>query len=313
MAEASAIGQTANEILSSQGFVGTIHSVFENAFNIITPVGKVVGVITKNKRNPISVTVLSPQVDFLTQVKEGMEVIKREDYLIIPKARLVISLKNAELWVLPKQISGSFCSKNDLKSNLEKVISVYLVKGKHFGLGQLIPHVLDGFQHVNVKNLNMFARIAFPRILALNKSIMQEDLDKVVKASTSLIGLGPGLTPSADDMLTGLMSSMWLSTDYFKIELERVKNINACILSSAEGRTNLLSQKQLEHASKGEVSEEIFKLIRAILLSEEDLVAKTETVLEIGYTSGADTLLGVCLGLQLSMHLAEARTHRNCQ
>ena len=100
---------------------------------------------------------------------------------MVPKAGLVISLENTDLWAPPNQIIGSFCGENDLKSNLEKAISVSLIKGNCYGLGQLLPHVLDNFQHVDVENLSVVARVAFPRILALTESIALKDFGGIAK------------------------------------------------------------------------------------------------------------------------------------
>ncbi len=79
--------------------------------------------------------------------------------------------------------------------------------------------------------------------------------------------------------------------------------MNERILTQIDGRTNLLSQKQMEQASEGKVSEPIYDFIEALLLSHDDYLDKFSRLLRIGGTSGEDLTLGILIGLNCMLCL----------
>jgi hypothetical protein len=113
------------------------------------------------------------------------------------------------------------------------------------------------------------------------------------EALDATIGLGPGLTPSGDDALVGLLTLLSHSEHGAPV-LHRLR-------SSIEQRlcaTTHYSARLLQLAGLGETHEGILRVLCAAN-DPDALPAAVERLLTFGATSGADTVIGVVAGAQL--------------
>jgi hypothetical protein len=105
------------------------------------------------------------------------------------------------------------------------------------------------------------------------------------------LGRGPGLTPSGDDLLLGMIAALWCAGSIsgagavaLRDELESV----------ARQRTTRVSVEYLHHACAGRVIGSLRDLL--VALDEEDatgIAGGVDRLRRFGHTSGADCLLGV--------------------
>jgi Protein of unknown function (DUF2877) len=117
--------------------------------------------------------------------------------------------------------------------------------------------------------------------------------DDVGMAATLLLGLGPGLTPSGDDVLggvmlaltaidqTGLRDQLW---DALRPELEML--------------TNEISAMHLAVAADGLGGEVCHAALNALLTG---VLPDLEAIHAIGHTSGWDTLAGMVITLRAAV------------
>jgi hypothetical protein len=110
----------------------------------------------------------------------------------------------------------------------------------------------------------------------------------------SLIGLGPGLTPSGDDFLGGAMiAAHALNRPEVAVRLHRN------IAPTAERATNSISRAHLDAAAKGAGGARLHAALNSILAGDPDrLPACVEAVGRIGHTSGWDALAGAAMALR---------------
>jgi hypothetical protein len=150
------------------------------------------------------------------------------------------------------------------------------------------------------RNLNIFASAAIPRIVCLERAFSFEDENLMAVAVGGLVGLGPGLTPSSDDMLAGLVLMCVLYTRS-RGSLQRASQlISQATYAESRGRTTLLSEECLRQAALGRGNEPVARLCEALLTARPIVVERaTKHVLKIGETSGTDTTLGVVMGTML--------------
>jgi hypothetical protein len=119
-----------------------------------------------------------------------------------------------------------------------------------------------------------------------------------ITAAERLIGLGPGLTPSGDDMLSGLLVALrhlggatgtqravWLA-DW----------LAAAVTYDARTRTTPISATLLHCAARGEASPEVTGVLRAVT-GRQPLEPAAHRLLHLGHTSGADIAWGIQIGL----------------
>jgi hypothetical protein len=115
----------------------------------------------------------------------------------------------------------------------------------------------------------------------------------ILKPVTALIGLGPGLTPSGDDFLGGMMIAMKMLGEDEKC---RVLGNAIEICASA---TNDISRAHLKAAAQGIGAEPLHATIGDIISNrDQTLKASLERLDAIGHCSGWDALTGVVISLR---------------
>lgn len=131
----------------------------------------------------------------------------------------------------------------------------------------------------------------------LGAALHAQDPEQTVEAAQSLLGLGPGLTPSGDDLLAGLLAALWAVTWPEPSAVPGLRTVLAAFVREAAPRaTHPVSAVFLTHAAEGLFAEHV----RDVLLTLDapaGLPAAAARLLAFGASSGADTLSGLCLGL----------------
>jgi hypothetical protein len=117
--------------------------------------------------------------------------------------------------------------------------------------------------------------------------------ERAVSAAFPLIGLGPGATPSGDDLLVGLAAGLAV-TDH-----PLAGAFAAGVARDAAGLTTSVAESYLLHAGRLEFSERVHAAALAILDGPEaELRGAVNAALTWGATSGMDLLVGLLVGIQ---------------
>jgi hypothetical protein len=132
---------------------------------------------------------------------------------------------------------------------------------------------------------------------ALERALVSRDPDGLIDSATGLLGLGPGLTPSGDDLLIGCLASLRLLGEAIGDGTagSLVDVAAARLLIAARARTTALSVSLLRHACAGRVIEPVAGLLLAVA-GPGDPTAGTRGLLEVGHSSGRALAAGVLLG-----------------
>jgi hypothetical protein len=130
-------------------------------------------------------------------------------------------------------------------------------------------------------------------------ALRRRDLAAVARCVGRLVGFGPGLTPSGDDVLCGVLLALARSPDMAR---ERADLGDA--VCELLGRTSALSACMLSLAVDGHGDEAVLDVFgRAVGESPFLGARRIERVLACGATSGADVLFGIRAGLGMTMAL----------
>ncbi len=144
-----------------------------------------------------------------------------------------------------------------------------------------------------------FVSAAAPAFVEVARACRDRAPERILAAGRALVGLGPGLTPSGDDFMGGLLfvvrqRSAALSERYGResAELEEW-------LAWARPRTNTISHAILADHAAGQSAEPMHSLVGALLSDRplEEILTAVRAVLAIGSTSGWDMLMGVLAGM----------------
>lgn len=117
----------------------------------------------------------------------------------------------------------------------------------------------------------------------------------IARALASLIGLGPGLTPSGDDFICGFL--LGLSLDSHQIDL--LPALTQALGTPLDKLTTSVSAQFIYWALRGYYPDLFLRLRCAIRDKEYDRIKNTTlSISQTGHSSGADTLYGLMVGLQ---------------
>lgn len=184
-------------------------------------------------------------------------------------------------------------------ANIEVMRTMALEQGNPGGLGGLLAR-LQPRAGGKARKLNIFAQAALPSVVKLERAFVSSDGRMLSEVVHGLVGLGPGLTPSSDDMLSGLALVCSLCSGSFGDARCAFKLLSDAVVSGARGRTTILSEEYLTQAAMGRGNEPALRLCKALLTGGRGSVEReTRRVLAIGETSGTDIVLGVILGAML--------------
>ncbi|WP_170134352.1 DUF2877 domain-containing protein [Murinocardiopsis flavida] len=110
------------------------------------------------------------------------------------------------------------------------------------------------------------------------------------RAAAGLVGAGPGLTPSGDDLLSGFL----LAARHFGPP-ERLTALTAAATLRAETSTTTLSAALLRHAARGDGTPQTTGVLDA-LSGHGPLRPALSALRALGHTSGDDLALGILAG-----------------
>lgn len=112
-------------------------------------------------------------------------------------------------------------------------------------------------------------------------------------AIAHLLGRGLGLTPSGDDILCGFGCGLHYLWRCGSLQCEVWKEYTRLVLEQLPGKTTAVSEQYLRAMCAGYANEDFIELISALNKGAEvDLSKYFARILEVGHTSGADSLLG---------------------
>ncbi|GAF74632.1 unnamed protein product, partial [marine sediment metagenome] len=214
---AKSIASDLIDTLTAKTVEGIVHSVFDQACNIQLDRNSLVTLISSKLPNypaAIKLDITEDQKLCSFGFKVGTKAIVNKDEIKIPEICISIKLTGAKVWDSSPLFFRSTVSEEILNKNIEKIRDLTLKYGEMEG----IASILDGD-----KVANHYKNFIINSVKRLTRGISDFDYKETAEASKRLIGLGPGLTPAADDFLLGILASLYYIGYYFGNHLENLK------------------------------------------------------------------------------------------
>jgi Protein of unknown function (DUF2877) len=136
----------------------------------------------------------------------------------------------------------------------------------------------------------------------IGKACRRQDMIGILEKGKELIGLGPGLTPSGDDFMGGLLFSVhFLKKIYpetFRWDETRVTEF----VQWARSRTNPISHAFLGDFTRGHGPAHLYGVMRYLLQGRdfEEAVSAGVKFMRFGHSSGEDILAGLMTGMRMA-------------
>jgi hypothetical protein len=139
------------------------------------------------------------------------------------------------------------------------------------------------------RTLTTRARLALQALAAALRRRPPESR-AVLRSAEQLMGLGPGGTPSGDDLLVGFVGA-WLR---LSPETHAPESLARALAARSPTRTTRLASEFYYHLSRGRLSQQLDALLSAVARASRPAVrAAAQALARYGATSGRDTVAGV--------------------
>ena len=238
---------------------------------------------------------------------------------------ILLRTSGATRWVAPA-VTG-FASPATVLGRLRALCRCLERDVPEAGLAALARYAEDlgyGRPIIFDRSAGHLTRVGVQRLAMLVDGVWARDQHQINAGVRGLIGLGPGLTPSGDDLLGGFMISLIAILDSPACGPEThqvgwspreglgdgVAELARTILRHAATETTQISCALLSHAVKGVGSDSVHRMLQA-LLQRDDAPEPTPAALKlttVGHTSGWDCLAGILVGVHFGLRLGQTQT-----
>jgi len=282
--------------------VAIVHSVFRRVTNLRLDSGYLLSLSAPEVAlAPNGVAIEMPADSTMTSVglRPGQAATLSVLGLQILEACLHVTFAGAAHWEPRPRARGA--DRSDLCSAALAARAMLIAEG---GPDSLLPllWIRDGPDMA--EPTDFVARAAGPATL-LCAAAARHDPWGVRAASRRLAGLGPGLTPSGDDLLAGFLASWVLTCEAMGVQVGPRDRVASAILQGAAPRASELGGVWLAHAVRGEVAEPMGRFFTALFAGDPgNLPSAVRSVLALGATSGTDWLVGAVLGTEAALRAA---------
>ena len=302
------IGVNAYETLVNLEGPASVEGSFENSFYIKVGECELIRV-TRYEQYVSASSVIVDEKDRTSGfksmgIKQGMEVICGKKDILVGKRFAIADIHGAAKWRPPRvPDSGSVRPLEVMKLNLRVLRDVIYTCPSREGLVPLLENVeLVGSIDLFLKpRADSFAERARPGIERMMWGIFSLDKAAVMESAKTIIGLGPGLTPSCDDFLCGLLVSLKAGATVLDISDDAgfFDEIAEDIYEEARKRTTVFGSSMLREARDGVCPLAVTGLINCLLTEDLERTAEaSKMLLAMGETSGADIAIGVFYGIR---------------
>jgi Protein of unknown function (DUF2877) len=285
------VGSVASEILSedqqAQVFGKTSKGVF------IKTSGKwLVFLSYEQFRGPLTITF--ERIDPLLRLISGGDPIRIASQSIFHAGLdLVIPIADSQMWQpLPPRLP--LRGDTERQEKLVYLAKEITSKKNGVGLGSLIPPLL-GLANSD-PSLQIIKGLNWAEIRRIRNYIRNTEAVPLAGLLSAILGSGPGLTPSADDFIVGIL----LTLNRWQIPLWTASNLrvlNSQVVQAAYQKTTTLSANLIECAALGLANERLVDALDWMMTGVAREPEMVDHLLGWGSSSGVDAFVGMAVSL----------------
>ena len=279
----------------AEDFDASVHSAFQSALNLrlIGEEGLLTLIASEEGDLPQGIRLDLPEGFSFEEFQTGERAVCRDGVLHFENSPLAVQLNEARRWKcdLP---ALEFDPKNPVVAAAWSLVWEALNRRQRRMESEIVAEDLFRSSTPVLKDISQRVSEAMHDLLLATRRYELTD----AAAVASLIGLGPGLTPSGDDILIGYMAGLWCTVQARSERAQYISSLGERIIHLSH-QTNDISRTYLYHAVGGQISSRLANLAEAICRGADpgSLHETAETAMSIGHTSGMDTVSGLLVGL----------------
>lgn len=271
-----------NYLKQHRGRYLRVHSVFHKAINLINDDQEMLTLLDNSRdQGPNSI-----QLEFdasLAGLLPGDLVEVTDQELLFPRNGLTIETSGLKPDNLTLQLRQVCFDPEEMAIRYDKLRQVIVEDGCHEGLAPLIDSALPS---------NNYCSFVEHKIAELLNWIETGQVKKLRNGLSGILGFGPGLTPSTDDFLVGLILpaivlSKYYTNPIFDVLIEDLPKI-------AIGKTTTISEEMIRLAAQAKISSNYKAFITGMFGKTAGNISQlARQVIKTGASSGTDFLFGI--------------------
>lgn len=276
----------------------SVHSVFNRSVNTLTKDGELVTFLASG-RDMVPMGLVAPVESIAAWKLYPGDTIRYDGGFSfhLPHDRGQLSFRNATVIPVSLNFSGRYpITGHD--DSLE-LIRQALLTHESTGISSLAARIQGGAPSEDAPPMNIYSAYIARDIDLFLDEWGSGHFEAAFERAKRLIGFGPGLTPSCDDFLAGILLWSYYDKSPQIDKRARALEFASQLVALSKERTTLVSYHMLRHASHGRANALYLDLL--VAMGDEDfLEEKIDRALAYGASSGADFLFGLYAAAILS-------------
>lgn len=252
--------------------------------------------------SPMSIVVEEPESFKLKGLSINDEVIFSPEAVSIG-GKLEMDTSNAEVKKLDYDEFGEAGDREILERNLRVMEDCIYSNGKHEGIAPVVFEIGDyveayrNYLDIKIHN-NLYTSLIFEKMIKFMDRMAGGETDGIWNYSGEIIGLGPGITPSSNDFLCGIMNSFIYGGKFFGLNAGKVHRFNEELLLGLEYKRDRISHYIMKSSIYGKTQRIVADVVASSfsLEDEERYRSKLRTLIKFGDITGTDMLCGIYMG-----------------
>ncbi len=268
---------------------GRIHSIYSDVINLELRSGKIISVGKLNVGNGPFNILIDYNEDFRSvKFNEGEKFEINNEGITFLESNIKINFSDTVVWNSDWKVKPNLTL---LSENIKYLEDLVIKKGDMRGIGFLLTRDLP--------QNNVFPEKTVERIKEKVSDIDQEIFrNNAYQIFEEFIGLGPGLTPSGDDFVSGFLYTWNYAVDYGLLDQIDL-NYDEWV-SLIDRKTNKVSKMDLWLALNDKPLEVVKKVIESLYgLNKFRVYNSVIDLIGRGSTSGTDILTGIIISSKL--------------
>ena len=289
--ETESIGNLAFDSLATdQG--GSVLGLTSRGIFIKTENKWLIFLSTESFRGPLTIN-LPMSGDSILPISRGMNLRITARQIVFPDIDLVISVQNPVVWQ-PQPPSAPPLPESERRQRLISSAKQILAVKKGAGLAASLPRLLNFSSHPHLQTQDISPLHA--DILHLQSEMISSSHLPSYESLISLLGSGSGLTPSGDDLVSGVLLAFnrWKDVIFDGQDLDR---LNQQVVEAAYHKTTTLSANLIECAALGLADERLIEALDWLVSGREQEPTHIDEMLDWGSSSGIDVFVGYVVAL----------------
>jgi hypothetical protein len=243
-------------------------------------------------RGPLTIN-LPMSGDSILPIRREMKLRITARQIVFPDADLVISVQNPVVWK-PQPPSGPPLPESERRQRLISSAKQIIADKMGAGLAAMLPRLLNFSSRSDLPTQDFSALHA--DILHLQSEMNSSSHLPPSASLISLLGSGSGLTPSGDDLVSGVLLALnrWVDVIFDGQDLDR---LNQQVVEAAYRKTTTLSANLIECAALGLADERLIEALDWLVSGREQETTHIDEMLDWGSSSGMDAFVGYVIAL----------------